>query len=322
MPDHIIQIATKPVEAVAPGLRQEVLLASQTANDADHGPVCLMNVSLDRVTQSDCIQEVVEALRHGHGGWVVTLNLDHLRRCWTDASYEACVRDADLRVADGMPLIWASRLQRTPLPERVAGSDLIFELSGALARDRRSVFLLGGDPGTAEAAGQVLQSRYPGLVIAGTHCPPLGYESNPAEVQRVAGLLAGSQADFVFVALGSPKQEYLIRQMRSVLPMAWWMGVGISFSFVCGHIKRAPRWIQRIGLEWLHRMFQEPRRLAKRYVVQGIPFGAFLMLGTVLRRAAHPVASVANQHQIARNGPAGVQDVEGSVAATSVRRTL
>lgn len=248
-------------------------------------PVRLMNVLLDRMTQASCIHEIVAGLREGRGGWVITLNLDHLRRCWTDPDYEACVREADLRVADGMPLIWASRLQRTPLPERIAGSDLIFELPKALAADRRRLFLLGGDPGTAESAGEVLVGKYPGLVLAGTYCPPIGFEREPSEWERISSLLVSTRPDVVLVALGSPKQEYLIRKLRHLLPGAWWMGVGISFSFACGQIRRAPRWMQRCGLEWVHRMLQEPGRLLKRYVVHGVPFAGFLLMGAILRRS-------------------------------------
>lgn len=285
MADQAIEFSKSTGEDFGPVSKSVAGLVPSGLAGLMEPPVRLMNVQLDRVTQSRCIQEIVRGLREGRGGWVITLNLDHLRRCWTDPAYEACVRDADLRVADGMPLIWASRLQRTPLPERIAGSDLIFELPRALAEVRRRVFLLGGDPGTAEAAGEVLAGRYPGLVIAGTYCPPLGFEGDPAEWQRISSLLSDTKPDVILVALGSPKQEYLIRKLRHLFPTAWWMGVGISFSFACGHIKRAPRWMQRLGLEWLHRMFQEPQRLLKRYLAQGIPFGAFLLLGSMLRRS-------------------------------------
>jgi len=251
-----------------------------------HPPVRLMNVMLDRVTKDRCISEILNAIQLGRGGWVVTLNLDHLRRCWTDPAYETCVREADLRIADGMPLVWASRLQRTPLPERVAGSDLIFKLSQALAEQRRSVFLLGGDPGTAEATARVLSSKYPGLVIAGTSCPPIGFENDAQKCQEIASLLTESDPDVVFVALGSPKQEYLIRRLRRLLPATWWIGVGISFSFACGHIKRAPAWMRRIGLEWVHRMLQDPARLFRRYLLAGLPFFAFMFIGSAFRRTA------------------------------------
>ena len=233
---------------------------------------------------------VVEALERGRGGWIITPNLDHVRRCSHDVRYAEAMVHADLRVADGMPLIWASRLRGASLPERVAGSDLIWLLSEGLAGRGRSVYLLGGEPGTAETAAEVLRRTYPGLAIAGTCCPPMGFERDDRQMRAVqAGLLA-ARPDLVFVALGSPKQEYLIQDLRSLLPATWWIGVGISFSFVCGHVRRAPGWMQWCGLEWVHRLAQEPGRLASRYLLHGVPFGLRFLLHSLLRRPCGPSA--------------------------------
>src|SRR5262245_46886249 len=161
-----------------------------------------------------------------------------------------------------MLTVFASRLQGTPLPERVAGSDLISSLSAAAARQGRSIYLLGGSPGSAEGTRAVLQQRHPDLHVAGVDCPPVGFEGDPDAVERVARTVVQGAPDIVLVALGSPKQELLIARLRDRLPGAWWLGVGISFSFLSGHVRRAPRWMRRTGLEWLHRLVQEPRRLA------------------------------------------------------------
>jgi len=189
-----------------------------------------------------------------------------------------------LIVADGMPLIWASRIQGTPLPERVAGSSLISTLSAAAGKQGRSVYLLGGDKGTAEQAADVLKRQYPGVRIAGTYYPEFGFESDEAQMQKLIAHLTAANPDIVYVALGSPKQEWLIGQLRGYLPRAWWLGIGISFSFLSGHVKRAPQWMQRSGLEWLHRLCQEPRRLARRYLVQGLPFAASLFTSAIIGR--------------------------------------
>ncbi len=178
---------------------------------------------------------------------------------------------------DGMPLIWASRLQGTPLPQRVAGSDLISSLSRAAATKGRSIYLLGGKPGTAESAADVLKKNNPSLKVVGTYCPPIGFENDLNEMMGIRAMLVAAAPDIVFIALGSPKQENLIQQIRSVLPKAWWLGVGISFSFLSGDVTRAPRWMQRIGMEWIHRLAQDPKRLFHRYVVVGLPFGASMM---------------------------------------------
>jgi N-acetylglucosaminyldiphosphoundecaprenol N-acetyl-beta-D-mannosaminyltransferase len=239
--------------------------------------VHLHGVSLHAITEAGCIQYILNRLDEGHGGFVVTPNLDHLRRSRKDIRFGALVAEADLVLADGMPLIWASRLQGTPLPERVAGSDLISSLSAAAAERGRSLFLLGGAPGTAEGAAKVLRERHPGIRIVGTHCPPMGFEKSDEAMATIIGELVHADPDIVYVALGSPKQEMLVERIRRTLPEAWWLGVGNSFSFLCGEVPRAPRWMQRCGLEWAHRLLQEPRRLFKRYLVVGLPFAVSLM---------------------------------------------
>jgi N-acetylglucosaminyldiphosphoundecaprenol N-acetyl-beta-D-mannosaminyltransferase len=240
-------------------------------------------VRLHAVTEQRAIEHILDELDAGRGGTVVTPNLDHVHRCLRDLSFGALVAEASLVVPDGMPLIWAGRLQGTPLPQRVAGSDLISSLSAAAARRGRSIFLLGGDPTTADRAAEVLKKANPDLKVTGAYCPPRGFEHNDAEMKRIKATIEAAQPNIIFVALGSPKQEYLIQRIRPVLPSAWWLGVGISFSFLCGDVRRAPRWIQRIGLEWLHRLAQDPKRLFHRYVVVGVPFGLGLMCRSFIR---------------------------------------
>jgi len=250
----------------------------------------LCGVRFDAPTERQCVEHVMSMLEAGRGGWIVTPNLDHLRRLVVDDEFRSTCAPADLAVADGMPLIWASRLQGTPLPERVAGSHLISSLSEAAGRTGRSVYLLGGDEGTAEAATKVLGERYPGLTIAGTDCPAPGFERDEARMAELVRKLVAAEPDIVYVALGSPKQERLIRDLRRHLPHAWWIGIGISFSFLCGAVRRAPVWMQRTGLEWLHRLGQEPRRLGRRYLIDGLPFAASLLAKSAWRRVRRPAA--------------------------------
>ncbi len=145
----------------------------------------LSGVLFDRVTERQTCQHVRDAIAQGTGGFIVTANLDHLVRCRRNPSYLQLVRDADLVVADGMPLIWASRLQGTPLPERVAGSTLCLSLAEGLAQDGRSVYLLGGNEGVAEHAAQSLKERFAGLKIAGTFYPPFGFEKDQDAVEQI-----------------------------------------------------------------------------------------------------------------------------------------
>lgn len=246
--------------------------------------VNLMNVPLGNIDERDCVEMVINSLNLGQGGWIITCNIDIMRRHMLDATFRQLAADASLIVADGMPLIWASRVQGAPLPERVAGSNLISTLSAAAARAGRSVFLLGGDSGTADEAAGALRRVSPDLEVAGTLCPAVGFESDPQQMAEIRATLERTRPAIVYVALGSPKQEFLIAQLRDAFPASWWIGVGISFSFLAGRVRRAPRWIQRAGLEWAHRLCQEPGRLARRYLLHGIPFTMFLLTNSLIMR--------------------------------------
>ncbi len=244
----------------------------------------LLGVELDAVTLPQAIDRIARGLAAGQGGWVITPNLEILRRLVHKRDEAALCEGTTLRLADGMPLVWASRIRGTPLPERVAGSDLIWGLCRRAAEEGRSVFLLGGNPGSAEAAAEELRRRSPGLRVAGTECPAMGFERDEAYLAALRERLVGVRPDIVFVGLGFPKQERLIAQLRPALPGAWFLGVGVTFSFVSGEIRRAPRWMRATGLEWVHRLAQEPGRLAKRYLVHGVPFGVELLLRSALDR--------------------------------------
>lgn len=248
------------------------------------GSVDILNMRFCKVDEAACIERILDGLAGGEGGWVVTSNVDTLRRYVLEPSFRQLLGGATLCVADGMPLVWASKVQGSPLPARVAGSSLISSLSKAAAQHGRSVFLLGGDPGTAEVAAAVLQQASPGLRVAGTCCPPFGFERDPSALQAIGAALLRAAPDIIYVGLSCPKQEWLISQLKPVLPGSWWLGLGYSFSFLARRTKRAPRWIQDAGMEWLHRLLQEPRRLARRYLVQGLPFVIYVMSRSLLVR--------------------------------------
>jgi len=247
--------------------------------------VTLMGATLHAMTEAQCVHLVSDAQNCGIGGWIITMNLVHLRHYVRDPAHAALYEEADLVVADGMPLVWASHLQGTPLPERVTGSSLIWSLTASAATAGRSLFLLGGAPDTAKRTASILRARFPGLRVVGTLCPPMGFEKNEDEVERIATVLSEAEPDIVYVAMSSPKQDELIKRLHHRLPQTWWLGVGISFSIVAGEILRAPLWMQKAGLEWLHRLAQEPRRLAKRYLLEGLPF-AVVLFGRALLAGA------------------------------------
>ena len=235
------------------------------------GAVTLMGLAISPLTEDQTIAELLGALGQGRGGWLVTANLDQLRQYYGSPDIRELLAGADMVVADGMPLV-------------LAGSDLVWSLTAEAARGGRSVYLLGDVPEARERAAASLTRRYPDLQIAGAYSPPLGFDADPDEVERIRRRLTEARPDLVYVALGFPKQEWLIAELRADLPNAWFVGVGISLSFAGGYVKRAPRWMMRLGLEWLHRLIQEPRRLARRYLVNGLPFGLRLMAHALVER--------------------------------------
>ena len=167
-------------------------------------------------------------------------------------------------LADGAPLVWASRRSGSALKERVAGSDLIFELSAEAARKGYRLFLLGGADGVAEEASRRLSERYPGLQVVGTECPPFR-QPTPEEELAMIDRIRAAKADILFVAFGQPKGERWIAQHLARLGVPVSVQVGASLDFAAQRVLRAPRWMQKTGLEWAFRLGLEPRRLFMRY---------------------------------------------------------
>jgi N-acetylglucosaminyldiphosphoundecaprenol N-acetyl-beta-D-mannosaminyltransferase len=251
--------------------------------------VTLDGVTFDAVTEEQAVALVRQALDRGEGGRILTPNVDILRQ--DPAPFLA---DATLVVADGMPIVWASRLAGTPLPERVAGSSLIWSLSRGLALDGRSVFLLGGraagrcdGPDGAQRAAARLEQACPGLRVAGLS-PPFGFVADARLFEAVRDEVLAAAPDLVFVGIGFPRQEVIISRLRRLLPATWFLGCGAAIDFVAGDRNRAPRWMQRGGLEWLHRLGTEPGRLADRYLRHDARYAARLLANAAARRYRRP----------------------------------
>lgn len=223
------------------------------------------------VVGRDAALDAIEALVTGGGGGAVfTPNTDHVVKAERDPALRSAYASVDLSLADGMPLVWASRLLGTPLPERVAGSDLVVPLAERAASRGWSLYLLGGAPGDAERAAEVL-ARRPGVRIVGTDAPYLGPGPDGERVGHEAALRVRAAApDLVYVAFGAPKQELWIARHRELIRPAVALGVGASLAFIAGTQPRAPRWMARAGLEWVHRLSREPRRLWRRYLVDDV----------------------------------------------------
>jgi N-acetylglucosaminyldiphosphoundecaprenol N-acetyl-beta-D-mannosaminyltransferase len=241
------------------------------------GRVRIGEAEVDPCTMEGAVRRILAHARAGGPpALVVTPNAYHAVLLREDPRFRAVCERAWLSVADGTSLVWASRLLGTPVPERVGGVDL-FEEVCASAGPELGIFLLGGRPGAAEGAARVLRRRNPGLRIAGTHCPPYGFEADPAEAARAVEAVRAASPDILFVGLGAPRQEIWIHENALALGVPVSAGVGASFDFVSGMVPRAPRWIQRAGLEWLFRTCVEPRRLWRRYARTNPAFVAMVL---------------------------------------------
>jgi N-acetylglucosaminyldiphosphoundecaprenol N-acetyl-beta-D-mannosaminyltransferase len=275
--------AAQPVP-VEPSFHEGTFPAPVETGPGAFPKIPLMGLDFAVVTEEQTVQHVIGELADGRGGWICTVNIDILRQWRRSADVREMISRADLLVADGMPLVWASMLQGTPLPERVAGSTLTLTLSEAASKAGASVFLVGGNPGTAVTAAERLRENNPDLEILGTLCPPFGFEHDPEYLAELEREVVAARPDIVFVGLSFPKGEGVIERLRERLPGTWFIGCGVTFSFIAGEVVRAPVVFQRVGLEWLHRMIQEPRRLWRRYLLDGLPFAIELMSAALLGR--------------------------------------
>jgi N-acetylglucosaminyldiphosphoundecaprenol N-acetyl-beta-D-mannosaminyltransferase len=251
----------------------------------------LAGVLVDQIDLDAAVERMRAFLHSGSAHQIATVNLDFLKIAERNTAFRAAINQADLAVADGMPLVWASRLKGQPLPRRITGFDLVLEACRLAAETGGGVFLLGAAPGVADAAARALEARFPGLRIAGTYSPPFG-DLSAEENETILRLIRESSPSVVFTALGAPRQDLWIRDNLDRLETRVAMGVGCVFDVLVGNMKRAPQWMQRTGLEWSFRLAQEPKRLWRRYVVNDMPMFGRLVLSSVAANGAQ-VAGVA-----------------------------
>jgi N-acetylglucosaminyldiphosphoundecaprenol N-acetyl-beta-D-mannosaminyltransferase len=236
--------------------------------------VRLFGMEVDVLTMRETVDAVLAWSRAPRGAacrFVVTPNVDHAVIFQTNEQLRAAYAAASLVLADGAPVVVASRLLRRALPERVPGSDLAPALFQRVAGHRTEaaeplrVFLLGAGPGVAERAAANIAVRWPGVDVVGTLSPPLGFERDAAENDRILAAIAAVQPDVVLVGFGAPKQELWIHAHAERLEAKVALCIGATIDFLAGEKRRAPKWMRRLGIEWLHRLATEPKRLAKRY---------------------------------------------------------
>ncbi len=237
--------------------------------------VNILGISIHKVDFPAALTQIESWIGHAPAHpvrQICTVNPEFIIDAQYDPAFAAVLQQADLRVPDGIGVLLAARLFGSPLRERVTGSDGIYRICERAAVAGWSVYFLGAAPGIAKRVATILQQRYVGLIVSGTH----GGNPTAVEWPLIQQQLSIAQPDILFVAFGHPRQDFWIDQHRHELPVKVAIGVGGAFDFVAGVTQRAPRWIQRLGLEWLHRLIREPwrwRRMVK------LPLFAVLVLG-------------------------------------------
>ena len=244
------------------------------------GKVTLFGVPVDNLTLAETADRVEQLIQRGPTHQHVVVNVDKLVKLQRDPELRAAILDCDLINADGQPVVWAARWLGTPLKERVTGIDLFDALLTRCATRGYRPFLLGARAEIVERVAGIVRAR--GVTLAGYRN---GYWS-AAEEPAVVEAVAATRPDILFVALSSPRKELFLRRWKETLRVPFVMGVGGTFDVVAGEVRRAPRWMQRAGLEWLYRLGQEPRRMWRRYLVEDARFVPLLWREWRARRRA------------------------------------
>jgi len=226
-----------------------------------------IGIRLNNMTAEEILDHVDFCVERRTPCQIVGVNVDQALRVIEDEYSHRIFDEAELVFTDGKPIIWMAKSLKRPIVEKISGPDLMMLLCERAARKGHKIFLLGCAEGVAAQAARNLQEKYPGLECVGTYSPPFGFEKDPQEMQKIIGMLRESGADQLFVGMGSPKQDIFIYENmdKYEIPVSYSMGAAIDF--IGGSVKRAPKWMSDHGLEWLHRLLQNPKRLWKRYLV-------------------------------------------------------
>jgi len=234
----------------------------------------VFGISVDGLALAEAAARVIDLAFSDNFHYVVTPNADHILNLSSDEDFRRAYNNASLTVADGWPVVVSGRLLGANIPERVAGSDLVPAVLSLASRKgiSLSVFVLGGLGDVPERAARKILREYPGVRIAGYMSPPFGFDGDPTLSAAVAETVASTRPNLIIVGLGSPKQEKWVHSQMDRLPPGVAVCAGATVDFMAGSVKRAPRWVARIGLEWMYRTLQEPRRMFRRYARVAIVF--------------------------------------------------
>ena len=229
-----------------------------------------LNTHVDNLTMAEAVEEAKKLILERRNSYVVTPNVDHVVKIEHDLLFREIYEGADLVLTDGKPLIWMSRLMGVPINEKISGSDYFPEVCKMAAREGFSIFLLGAAEGVAKRAAINLMKKYKNLKIAGVYSPSYSFEDNAEEICDIIGKINRTKPDILCIGLGTPKQEKFYYRYKDLLNVPLTLHIGATIDFEAGVVKRAPKWVSYVGLEWFYRLMKEPRRLYRRYLLDDV----------------------------------------------------
>ncbi len=234
---------------------------------------CLAGIDIACLTYQETLKRFEEDIKNNKKYYCVTINLDILRLACQNDSYHGIIKKAGLVIADGMPLIWLSRLfGQNILPERIPGCEIVVDLFELSDKKGYKIFILGAAPGVADKAKGKLEKKLKNVKITGTYSPDKNELEDEEKSDKIVELINDSEAQILFIALGAPKQENWISKHIHKLNINIAVPCGASIDFIVGQQIRAPLWLCNIGFEWVWRLFCDPKRMFDRYIMNDIPF--------------------------------------------------
>lgn len=227
----------------------------------------LLNTYVNNLTMKETIQSIEKMIRNDKKSYIVAVNVDVIVKIEQDDYLKKITDEADLVLVDGQPLIWISRMYKRDVKAKISGSDLVPLLCKRAAQKGYSVFIIGGKKGIAEKACENLKKKHPSINIVGDYAPPLGFEKDEVELNKINDMITKVSPDILIACFGCPKQEKWIYENYHKYKAKVSICAGATVDFLAGNINRAPKWMSNHGLEWFYRLIKEPRRMFKRYLI-------------------------------------------------------